>query len=218
MEILDLQNADKLGSEFSNYVTGYTKLTRPNLVNDYLIQQSGLPSGDRLSDDYNTTLGFDGEQQSNFQLFGIGKPSAKQIAKRAKKDVNQQITGCVKPKALATGIGGLLLGGGVAQVALLNKYKKDMKAYKACLSNYKAKNQAEADAKNQALAQAQADAKIAQDKLDAIQADPNRTGTEKTTTDDGKIMGIPKTGFYIGVTVLALVGGFIFYKKVIAKK
>lgn len=35
--------------------------------------------------------------------------------------------------------------------------------------------------------------------------------------DDGKIMGIPKMGFYIGLGVLALVGGFLVYKKFIKK-
>ncbi len=39
-----------------------------------------------------------------------------------------------------------------------------------------------------------------------------------TDEDTDTILGIPKTGFWIGVGVLTVIGGIIFYKKVIAKK
>ncbi len=215
MNVIDLQNSDKLGSEFSNFVMGYTNIKPANLVNDYIIQQGGLPNGERLSDDYNTTLGFNGEKQSNFQIFGIGKPSAKQLAKKEKKDVNQQITGCVKPKAVGIGVANVLTGG-VANLALAKKYKADMAAYNKCLQ----------DAKNKIQSQAtiSAESKNTIDelnrKLEEARAEVNNTSSreENTTADDGKILGIPKVGFWVGVGALALIGGVIFYKKVIAKK
>ncbi len=40
----------------------------------------------------------------------------------------------------------------------------------------------------------------------------------ESEVDSDKILGIPKTGFYVGLTVLVLVGGYIGYRKFIAKK
>jgi hypothetical protein len=37
-------------------------------------------------------------------------------------------------------------------------------------------------------------------------------------SDEDKILGIPKTAFWIGVSAIALIGGFLVYKKFIAKK
>ena len=44
------------------------------------------------------------------------------------------------------------------------------------------------------------------------------TDGNKTMGDDDKILGIPKTAFWIGVSAIALIGGFLVYKKFIAKK
>lgn len=41
---------------------------------------------------------------------------------------------------------------------------------------------------------------------------------KKGDLDEDKILGIPKTAFWIGVSAIALIGGFLVYKKFIAKK
>lgn len=41
---------------------------------------------------------------------------------------------------------------------------------------------------------------------------------KKGDLDKDKILGIPKTAFWIGVSAIALIGGFLIYKKFIAKK
>jgi hypothetical protein len=35
--------------------------------------------------------------------------------------------------------------------------------------------------------------------------------------EDNKILGIPKTAFWIGVSAIVLIGGFVVYKKFIKK-
>jgi hypothetical protein len=43
------------------------------------------------------------------------------------------------------------------------------------------------------------------------------TDGNKTMGDDDKILGIPKTAFWIGVSAIVLIGGFVVYKKFIKK-
>jgi hypothetical protein len=46
----------------------------------------------------------------------------------------------------------------------------------------------------------------------------NEDGSITIVRKSGKILGIPKTAFWIGVSAIALIGGFLVYKKFIAKK
>ena len=60
--------------------------------------------------------------------------------------------------------------------------------------------------------------------IDKANAEKAKADAEKNTAVDeaddssDKIMGIPKTGFYIGLGVLVILGGYFGYKKFIAKK
>jgi hypothetical protein len=64
----------------------------------------------------------------NFSLFGIGKPSEKQLErqrKRAiKKDPMVEVTGCMKPEK--RGLISATLLGGVQQATAMAKYKKEI--------------------------------------------------------------------------------------------
>lgn len=121
----------------------------------------------------------------------------------------EQATGCKKPLALnpLTSI----LTGGVSNLT----YKKKKKEYEECLANFKRK-QEEIDNQRK---QAQAELQRAKDELAkknaeiSIKADKSNVRTASSdTSDDGKILGLPKAAFWIGLGVVVLGAGFATYK------
>ena len=65
----------------------------------------------------------------------------------------------------------------------------------------------------------QADLKAIMEKQAKERAEKEKAEQEanQSASDSDKIMGIPKTGFYIGLGVLVILGGYFGYKKFIAK-
>ena len=132
----------------------------------------------------------------------------------AKKSL-AQLTGCKKPSKGARVLAGFLTGG-ISNLATKKKFKAKMTAYNQCLDAYKAKVEAGKDAT------AKAELKTAQ----AIEPVPTPEEVKKMAqdmgdapdTNDGKILGMPK-GLAIGLGIaIVAIGGFIVYKKFIAKK
>lgn len=54
--------------------------------------------------------------------------------------------------------------------------------------------------------------------LEKVADDAERSDDEGNIVEGDTILGIPQTAFYIGLGAIALVGGFLIYKKLIAKK
>lgn len=129
----------------------------------------------------------------------------------ARKDI-KNMTGCKKPSQV-TG----LLTGGLGNIG----YKKRMKAYNECIARYNESLQS-SNATVEQLAKAKQEAIAAKQELDAITkgegAGTSGTRSSDSSSGDGKILGIPKTAFWIGVGVVALVGGFFIVKKMGAAK
>lgn len=127
----------------------------------------------------------------------------------------QQITGCKKP--LTTNPLVSILTGGVSNLT----YKKKKKEYDDCIANYK---QQQADISNNAkqahqaeAVKAKADLAQKQSQLNEAklsnQSDSTNTNREDDREVSDKILGMPKTAFWIGVSVIGLgVAGFITYK------
>lgn len=123
--------------------------------------------------------------------------------------LTEQATGCKKPLALnpLTSI----LTGGVSNLT----YKKKKKEYEECLSNFKRK-QEEIDNQRK---QAQVELQRSKDELakknaeiSTVASTSNVRTTSSDSSDDGKILGLPKVAFWIGVSVVVLGGGFAAYK------
>jgi hypothetical protein len=121
----------------------------------------------------------------------------------------EQVTGCKKPLALnpLTSI----LTGGVSNLT----YKKKKKEYEECLANFKRKQEEIDNQRKQAQVELQKtrDELAKKDAEISIQAAKSNVRTASSdTSDDDKILGLPKVAFWIGVGVLVLGGGFATYK------
>ena len=159
-----------------------------------------------------TSLDISNQDYSNFQIFGIGKPSKKQIEKRLKKHPEFGITGCVKP-SMSKAIHGNLLTAGMGSFAINEKYRKDLKAYKKCLEDSKNRIQAETVSSRESQAQSEEIKKKLADANAELENMKSSTSTS-TESEDDKIMGMPK-GLVIGGSVVIALGiGFLIYKVV----
>jgi hypothetical protein len=58
---------------------------------------------------------------------------------------------------------------------------------------------------------------IPQSVVEKIEKNNEKEPSKETNDADDKIMGLPKTAFWIGVGVIAIVGGYFGYKKFIKK-
>lgn len=121
----------------------------------------------------------------------------------------EQVTGCKKPLALnpLTSI----LTGGVSNLT----YKKKKKEYEECLANYKRKQEEIDNQRKQAQAELErTKGELAKKNAEiSIQSAKSNVRTASDdTSDDGKILGLPKVAFWIGLGVVVLGAGFATYK------
>lgn len=127
----------------------------------------------------------------------------------ARKEI-KNMTGCKKPSQISG-----LLTGGLANIG----YKKRLKAYNECIARYNESLQASSASVEQ-IAKAKQEALQAKKELDAINSGSTSGGATGGTRSadksdsDGKILGMPKTAFYIGLGVIVVVGGFLAYKAI----
>ena len=138
----------------------------------------------------------DDEIHSNFSFLGIGKPSAKQQAKRDAKST--ATGGCYKPKKINK-----VLGANFGNFAVLNKNKKDMTAYKKCLEDTKIRIESQASAsQGESHAKEVADLKS---KLDEAEKNLHEVESGKSSAPidevEKKFLGMPQTTGII-VTIL----------------
>jgi len=56
------------------------------------------------------------------------------------------------------------------------------------------------------------------EELEKFAQDTSEGGIPPDGEDDGKILGIPKVAFWIGVGAITLIGGYLVYKKITSKK
>ena len=156
----------------------------------------------------------------NKPVFRTKKAKARKSSTSTFDGDNQQYSNVADPySGVAVGAyisAGLSIVGGIVKIIASNGAKKN--PYNEGTSEYN-------DFQNQMSGET--DPSVNQSELNkiiqgAIDDKKKGLGLDNTGIDakdlDDKIMGIPKTGFYVGLTVLVLVGAFVTYKLVTRNK